>query len=87
MITAILSSESPAQLKAQNMVCQHLVRACRQGMYEIALEEDGAPEVRQESIRMLKTIHADWIQASRDLRREVSNRQRQAYVSAGRDSR
>ena len=87
MISVLCLTESPAQLQAQYLVCQHLVRACRQGMYEIALEDDGEPEIRQEAIRMLKIIHADWIQARRDLRREVSNKQRKAYVSTGRDSR
>lgn len=84
--SAFCLTESPARLQAQYLVCQHLVRACRQGMYEIAIEEDGDPEVRQEAIRMLKIIHADWIQARRDLRREVTNKQRKAYTSAGRVS-
>jgi len=87
LISAFCSTESPAQLQAQYLVCQHLVKACRQGMYEIALEDDQEPEIRQEAIRMLKIIHADWIRARRDLRREVSNKQRKAYISTGRGSR
>jgi len=79
MIGAFCLTENPTQLQAQYLVCQHLVRACRQGMYELALEEDRDPEVRQEAIRILKTIHADWIQAQRDLRRVVTAKQRTGY--------
>ncbi len=86
MSSAVCLTEKSAQLQAQYLVCQHLVTACRGGMYEIALEEDHEPEVRQEAIRILKIIHADWVQARRDLRREVSDKQRQAHSSSKRSS-
>ncbi len=78
--------ESPIKAQAQYLVCQHLVSACRQGMYDFALEEAQDPEVRQEAIRMLKIIHADWIQARRDLRRELVGQQRTAYANHERNS-
>lgn len=79
MTAAFCLTESPAQLQAQYLVCQHLVRACRQTMYDLALEDDRDPEVRQEAIRLLKLIHADWIQAQRDLRREAIDQQTKPY--------
>lgn len=79
MSSALCLTENAAQLQAQYLVCQHLVAACHHGMYEIALEEDREPEVRREAIRILKVIHADWIQTRRELRRQVSDKQRSTY--------
>ncbi len=61
-----------ADLKAEHAVCQHLVRACRQAMYEMALDQETDAEVRRRAIQILKEIHSDWQEAQKALRREMA---------------
>jgi len=61
-------------LKAQYLVCTHLTRACRQAMFDIALDEQDDPAVRRRAIESLKAILADWADAQKWLRRELAGR-------------
>lgn len=61
-------------LEAQYLVCQRLVRACRQALYELALDEEGEPAIRRMAIQAMKDILGDWSQAQKDLRRELALR-------------
>ncbi len=63
-------------LKAQYTVCNHIARACRQAMFEIALDEEDAPAVRRRSVELLKEVLADWSDAQKWLRREIAGRER-----------
>lgn len=65
-----LTAERP-ELEAQHMVCCYLVRACRQAMYELALEEESAPDVRHRAIQVLKVVHQDWLAAQKAVAREL----------------
>jgi hypothetical protein len=61
--------EGSAGLEAQQMVCEHLVRACRAALYDIALHQEGDETVRTEAVRIVKEILADWQEARSELRR------------------
>lgn len=62
------------EMQAQYLVCGHLSRACRQALFEIALDEEDDPAVRRRAVQQLKEILADWTGAQRWLRREISRR-------------
>jgi hypothetical protein len=47
------------------MVCSYLVRACREAMYEMALDEQTDPEIRHQAIATLKVVHRDWLAAQK----------------------
>jgi hypothetical protein len=68
----IAAAHDPAEAaQAQYLVCSHLVRACQQAIYDIAVDEEGDAAVRQQAIQTLKDILADWTAARRSLRREI----------------
>jgi hypothetical protein len=71
MIPCITLTEEPEDLEAQHMVCSYLVHACRQAMYELALEEQGGPDVRHRAVQVLKVVHQDWLEAQREIAREM----------------
>ena len=72
MIPCLTLSDEERELDAQHMVCSYLVRASRQAMYELALEERSDPEVRHRAIQLLKVVHQDWLEAQKAIAREMS---------------
>ena len=72
----VAAGRSLDDLRAQYAVCKQVTRACRQAMFEIALDEDDAPAVRRRSIGLLKEMIADWSEAQGWLRREIAGRER-----------
>lgn len=81
MITCLANETSHTGLQAQYLVCDHLVRACQQALYEIAVDSEDDPKVRQRAVKILKEIRTDWILARRSLRKELANA-REAYARA-----
>jgi len=71
MIPCLTLSEEGRELDAQHMVCSYLVRACREAMYELALDEHSDPEVRHRAIQVLKVVHQDWLEAQKAIAREM----------------
>lgn len=67
MIHSLTLPEEQAQIAAQQLVCSYLVRACREAMYELALDDLSESHVRREAIRLFKTIHEDWLEARKAL--------------------
>lgn len=65
MIPCLTLSEDEQALDAQRMVCDYLVRACGQAMYELALDERSEPDTRHRAIEVLKVVHQDWIEAQK----------------------
>jgi hypothetical protein len=63
-------------LASQLLVCQHLVRACRHALYDIAIDEDGDVEVRQSAIQTFKEILEDWVEARRAVRSQLTRKQK-----------
>ncbi len=43
-----LAEEDQNAAAAQSLVCSYLVRACREAMYELALDEQSEPSVRRQ---------------------------------------
>ena len=64
MISCLTLTEDQNAAAAQQLVCAYLVRACRDAMYELALDEQNEPGVRHKAIQTLKVIHKDWVQAA-----------------------
>ncbi|TMC00642.1 MAG: hypothetical protein E6J42_00180 [Chloroflexi bacterium] len=60
-----------SRLHAQYQVCGALVRACRNAIADLALDEEGDPEVRRLAISLMKEILEDWRQAQASVRREL----------------
>jgi len=73
MIPCLTLTDEREELDAQHMVCSYLVRASRQAMYELALEERSDPEVQHRAIQVLKMVHQDWLQAQEAIAREISS--------------
>ena len=71
MIPCLTLTEDRRELDAQHMVCSYLVRACRQAMYELALEERSDANVRHRAIQVLKVVHQDWLEAQKAVAREL----------------
>lgn len=71
MIPCLTLNDDRQELDAQHMVCSYLVRACRQAMYELALEEQSNSDVRHRAIEVLKVVHQDWLEAQRAVAREL----------------
>jgi hypothetical protein len=65
MIPCLTLREERSTLAAQELVCSYLVRACREAMYELALDEQTESNVRRQAIETLKTIHKDWLAAQK----------------------
>jgi hypothetical protein len=82
MIPCLTLSDEREELDAQHMVCSYLVRASRQAMYELALEERSDPEVPHRAIQILKIVHQDWLEAQKAVAREMNaNSTTPAYSS------
>jgi len=60
-----LAEEDQNAAAAQSLVCSYLVRACREAMYELALDEQSEPSVRRQAIQTLKVVHQDWVAAEK----------------------
>lgn len=71
MIPCLTLSDDRRDLDAQHLVCSYLVRACRQAMYELALEERSHPEARHRAIEVLKVVHLDWLEAQKAISDEI----------------
>jgi hypothetical protein len=71
MIPSLTMTDEREELEAQQMVCSYLVRACRQAMYELALDEQGEPNVRHRAVQVLKVVHQDWLEAQKAIAREL----------------
>jgi hypothetical protein len=74
--------DSLEEIQAQYLVCSHLTRACRQAMFEIALDEADDSSVRRRAVQLLKEILADWSDAQRWLRTDISRRQKATNLTA-----
>jgi len=71
MIPFLTLTDDRPELDAQHMVCSYLVRACRQAMYELALEDHSRAETRQRAIQVLNVVHQDWLEAQKAIAREL----------------
>jgi len=71
MIPCLTLTEDQKVLDAQHLVCSYLVRACRQAIYGLALEERSNPDVRRRAIQVLKVVHNDWLEAQKAVAREL----------------
>jgi hypothetical protein len=72
MIPCLTLNEDHNAAAAQHLVCSYLVRACREAMYELALDEHRDPNVRHQAIRTLKVIHRDWIDAQKAIAAQLA---------------
>ena len=72
MIPCLTLSEDQNATAAHNLVCSYLVRACRDAMYELALDEHSDPNVRQSAIQTLKVIHKDWVEAQKAVASQIA---------------
>jgi hypothetical protein len=73
MIPCLTLSEDQDAAQAQNLVCSYLVRACRDAMYELALDEHSDPNVRHKAIQALKVIHKDWVEAQKAITSQIAS--------------
>ena len=71
MIPCLTLTEDRKEMDAQHLVSSYLVRACRQAMYELALEARSDPGVRHRAIEVLKVVHQDWLEAQKAIAREL----------------
>lgn len=62
------------EIRAQYLVCSQLIRACRQAVFEIALDETDDPAVRRRAVESLKAVLGDWTEAQKWLRSEIARR-------------
>ena len=72
MIPCLTLSEDQDAAAAQHLVCSYLVRACREAMYELALDEQGEPNVRHKAIQTLKVVHKDWVEAQKAVASQIA---------------
>jgi hypothetical protein len=87
MIPCLTLTDERHELDAQHMVCSYLVRACRQAMYELALEEQGGPDVRHRAVQVPKMVHQDWLEAQESIAREMNaNSTPPSIASTAKDS-
>ena len=71
MIPSLTLTDERKELEAQHMVCSYLVRACRQAMYDLALDDQGGSDVRHRAVQVLKMAHQDWLEAQKAIAREL----------------
>ncbi len=81
MIPCLTLTDERRELDAQHMVCSYLVRACRQAMCELALEERSNANVRHRAIQVLKVVHQDWLEARKAVARELDGGPPSAPIS------
>jgi hypothetical protein len=90
LIPCLTLTDEREDLKAQQMVCSYLVRACRQAMYELALEDQSDPDVRHRAVQVLTVVHQDWLEAQKAVARELRTNSNSpgvaAYLNSGRVS-
>jgi hypothetical protein len=67
-----LTEDDQNAAAAQYLVCSYLVRACREAMYELALDEQSEPSVRRQAIETLKVVHQDWVAAQKAIGRRYA---------------
>ena len=72
MIPCLTLTENQDAAAAQHLVCSYLVRACREAMYELALDEQSDPNVRHNAIQTLKVIHKDWVEAQKAIASQIA---------------
>ena len=72
MIPCLTLSQDQDAAAAQHLVCSYLVRACREAMYELALEEHSDPNVRHKAIQTLKVVHKDWVEAQKAVASQIA---------------
>ena len=72
MIPCLTLSEDQDSAAAQHLVCSYLVRACREAMYELALDEQSEPNVRHKAIQTLKVVHKDWVEAQKAVSGQIA---------------
>ena len=72
MIPCLTLTEDQDAAAAQHLVCSYLVRACREAMYELALDEHSDPNVRHKAIQTLKVIHKDWVEAQKAVTSQIA---------------
>jgi hypothetical protein len=60
--------------EAQHLVCSHLVRACQQAIYDLALDDEREPEVRRRAIEALREVFTDWREARKAVRAGMGSR-------------
>ena len=68
-----LAEQDHTALAAQYLVCSYLVRACREAMYELALDEESDTAVRKQAIQTLKVVHQDWVAAQKAISSRAGN--------------
>jgi hypothetical protein len=71
MTPSLPLTDDPRELDAQHLMCSYLVRASRQAIYELALDEHGDTDVRRRAIEVLKIVHQDWLAAQKAVSREL----------------
>jgi hypothetical protein len=71
MIPSLTLTDEREELEAQHLVCSYLVRACRQAMYDLALDDQAGPDVRHRAVQVLKVVHQDWLEAQKAVAREL----------------
>jgi hypothetical protein len=87
MIPSLTLTDERKELEAQHMVCSYLVRACRQAMYDLALDDQGEPDVRHRAVEVLKVAHLDWLEAQKAIARELrADVKRRLFPAAVADS-
>ena len=67
-----LTEDDQNAAAAQYLVCSYFMRACREAMYELALDEQSDPNVRQQAIQTLKVVHQDWVAAQKAIGRRYA---------------
>ena len=72
MIPCLTLTEDQDAAAAQHLVCSYLVRACREAMYELALDEQSDPNVRHKAVQTLKVIHKDWVEAQKAVASQIA---------------
>ena len=72
MIPCLTLTENQDAPAAQHLVCSYLVRACREAMYELALDEQSDPNVRHTAIQTLKVVHKDWVEAQKAVASQIA---------------
>jgi hypothetical protein len=83
MTTSLTLPEKQVEIAAQRLVCSYLVRACRDAMYELALDDPSESDVRREAIRLLKVIHQDWSAARTAIVEHAAKSDPQCAPTAG----
>jgi hypothetical protein len=71
LIPTLTLTDDHEEMDAQQLVCTYLVRACRQAIYELAIEDEVPPDTRHRAVEVLKAVHQDWLEAQKALAHEL----------------